>query len=156
MVLDTLTTADRVELLELYARSVMLLELGRCEEWAHLFESHALVQCHGVCEQSAVQCFRGRDELLIFGRRIICGDFDISARRIAPPRRCHHLLSNVSLFGEGPRYALGYAYLIVTSRGGVEPPRWLASGMFSDHLSKCAAGWRFESRTFTADCAGSL
>jgi hypothetical protein len=32
MVLDALSVSDRVNLLELYARSVMLIELGRARE----------------------------------------------------------------------------------------------------------------------------
>ena len=153
MVLDTLTGADRVELLELYSRSVMLLDLNRCEEWARLFEPQALLQSNGTSDESRIQYFEGHDELLKFGRRIILGECDITGRRVMPPLRCRPLISNVSLFGQGPRSALGHAYLLVTSSGGVDAPRWLFGGMYSDRLRKCAAGWRFESRTFTADCA---
>ena len=47
MWLDTLNTADRVNLLELYARSVMLIELGRAADWVDLFDPYALVRCTG-------------------------------------------------------------------------------------------------------------
>jgi hypothetical protein len=44
MVLDALSISDRVNLLELYARSVMLIELGRPREWAELFAPQGWAQ----------------------------------------------------------------------------------------------------------------
>src|SRR6267154_464504 len=70
MEIDSLTPYDRVQLLEVYARSVMLLELGRCTEWADLFLPQALVRCAGASEQAPVE-FKGRDALLALGRRLM-------------------------------------------------------------------------------------
>jgi SnoaL-like protein len=155
MMLDSLTPYDRVQLLEVYARSVMLLELGRCAEWADLFLPQALVRCPGTGDNASVQ-FKGRDELLVLGRRLMLGEFDVAAGRLVPPLRCRHLLNNITLFGGEPQGASGYAFLTVTTVGGREPPRWLASGKYSDRLRRCAAGcWRFESRTFIPDTAAS-
>jgi hypothetical protein len=145
MVLDTLTPADRVNLLELYARSVMLLDLGRCEEWAELFEPRAFVRC-------GHQQFTGHDELVNLGRRMMVGDFYLGGGCATLPLRCRHLLSNVCLFGEVSRCASGYAHVTLISTAGGEPPRWLASGIYSDRLRRCASAcWRFESRALTAD-----
>jgi hypothetical protein len=155
VILDSLSAGDRVQLLEVYARSVMLLELGRCEEWADLFSPQALVRCAGAREQAPVE-FKGRNELLVLGRRLMLGEFDVAVGCLAPPLRCRHLMSNITLFGDEARHASGYGFLTVTTIGGREPPRWLASGRYSDRLFKCPAGcWRFESRTFIPDSASA-
>ncbi len=170
MWLDTLTASDRVNLLELYSRSIMLLELGRCHDWVDLFEPSARVRCSGPADstrpadgthpadRASAECsrvlrqFRGRAELLELARRMISGELDLAAGPLNPPVRCRHTLSNLSLFGEGVDGATGYAHLTVTSVGGAEPPRWLASGIYRDTLRKCGAGcWQFETRVLTAD-----
>jgi hypothetical protein len=75
MILDSLSGLDRVQLLEVYARSVMLLELGRCAEWVELFLPDARVSCAGRAEGGAE--FRGREALLGLGRRMASGEFDV-------------------------------------------------------------------------------
>ena len=153
MILDSLTALDRVQLLEVYARSVMLLDLGRCAEWADLFLPDALVRCTCTDARASTQ-FKGREELLALGRRLMLGEFDLAVGRLVPPLRCRHLLSNITLFESERRGASGYAFLTVTTVGGPEPGRRLASGKYLDRLHKSAAGcWRFASRTFIADSA---
>jgi hypothetical protein len=153
MVLDTLTAYDRVQLLEVYARSVMLLELGRCAEWVDLFLPNALVRCAGTGKRASGQ-FKGRDELLALGRRLMLGEFDVAVGCLVPPSRCRHLLGNITLFGTDTRHALGYGFLTVTTIGGSEPPRWLGSGRYSDRLYKSSGGcWQFENRMFIPDNA---
>jgi hypothetical protein len=147
--LDTLNTADRVNLLELYGRSVMLLELGRACQWADLFTPTALLRCGS-------RQFKGRAELLELAQRMIAGEFDLAAGPLTPPVRCRHTLSDVSLFADGAG-AAGFAHLNVSAVGDGDAPRWLASGVYSDKLSKCGAGcWRFDSRVLTASGAVSL
>jgi hypothetical protein len=152
MVIDSLTAYDRVQLLEIYARSVMFLELGRYyEEWAQLFIPDALVSCPEFGSRLGVQ-FNGTKEQVAFARRLASGEFDLAVGRLVPPLQCRHLVSNITLFGTEPQGASAYALATVTAVGGPEPPRWLASGRYSDRLSKSAAGcWRFQSRTFTPD-----
>jgi hypothetical protein len=148
--LDTLSTADRVNLLELYGRSVMLLELGRSSDWVDLFVPHALLRCGS-------QQFRGRAELLEFAQRMVAGQFDLAVGYLTPPVRCRHSLSDVSLFADGAGRASGFAHLTVSAVGDAGTPRWLASGMYSDKLSKCGAGcWRFDSRVLTSGSATTL
>jgi len=153
MWLDTLNTADRVNLLELYGRSVMLLELGRADEWVDLFEPYALVRCAGGSPP-----FQGRAALLTVARRMIAGEFDLAAGVMTPPLHCRHSLTDISLFSHGAQgMAKGYAHLAVTAAADAGPPRWLASGMYSDELRKCAGGcWLFESRVLTVDRTASL
>jgi len=148
--LDTLNTGDRVNLLELYGRSVMLLELRRAADWVELFDPYALVRCAGGSQQ-----FKGRAELLELARRMIAGEFDLAAGVMTPPSPCRHALTDISLFSGGADGgATGYAHLTVTAADGTGPPRWLASGMYSDRLHKCGAGcWRFESRVLTVNAA---
>src|SRR5262249_11382268 len=102
MVLDTLTAADRVNLLELYARSSMLLDLGHCKEWSDLFEPDAIVRCSGGPQ------FAGRDELLRLARDTIEGTSNLALMRPSSPVNCRHTLTSVSLFAEGTRAAIGY------------------------------------------------
>jgi len=147
--LDTLNTADRVNLLELYGRSVMLLELGRAAEWADLFIPNAILRCGS-------QQLKGRANLLDLGQRMIAGEFDLAVGPLTPPVRCHHSLSDVSLFADGAG-AAGFAHLNVSAVGDGGAPRWLVSGMYSDKLSKCGSGcWRFDSRVLTVGAAVSL
>jgi len=152
MWLDTLNTADRVNLLELYGRSVMLIELGRADEWVDLFEPYALVRCAGGSQQ-----FKGRAELLKIARQMIAGEFDLAAGAMTPPLHCRHTLTDISLFSHGTQgIAKGYAHLAVTA-SDAGAPRWLASGMYADELRKCAGGcWLFESRVLTVDRTASL
>ena len=146
MWLDTLNTADRVNLLELYGRSVMLLELGRAAEWADLFASHALLRC---CSQQ----FKGRAELLNLARRMIEGEFDLAVGHLTAPARCRHTLSDVCLFASGEAGAEGFAHLNVFA-ADVSAPRLLFSGMYSDQLSRCGTGcWQFVSRVLTTSTA---
>jgi hypothetical protein len=148
MWLDTLNTADRVNLLELYGRSVMLIELGRAAEWVELFEPHALVRCARGSQQ-----FKGRAELLKVARQMIAGEFDLAAGLLAPPSHCRHTLTDISLFSDGAQgTAKGYAHLAVTAAGEAGSPRWVASGVYTDQLHKCGGGcWVFASRVLTVD-----
>jgi len=150
MWLDTLNATDRVTLLELYGRSVMLLELGRASEWVDLFVPNALLRCGS-------HQFQGHADLLDLARRTIAGEFDLAAGPQIPAARCHHSLSDVSLFADGLHHASGFAHLNVLAVGAAGAPRWLAFGVYSDRLGKCASGcWRFASRTLTADGAASV
>jgi SnoaL-like domain len=166
--IDTLNTADRVNLLELYSRSVMLLELGRAADWVDLFELYAQVSCGKpltarvtgnpphirVADKPAgARQFKGRAELLELGRRIIAGEFDLAAGDLKTPARIRHSLSDISLFADGAQgTATGYAHLTVTLAGCPDPARWIASGTYADRLRRCGAGcWRFESRVLTVD-----
>jgi SnoaL-like domain len=156
VITDSLSADDRSQLLEIYARSVMFLELGRCKEWADLFDPQALVLCTDAKERAPLQ-FKGRNELLMLGKRVMLAEFEIALEGLASPLRCRHTLSNIMLFGGEPRRASGYALVNVTTVGGNEAPRWLGSWIYSDTFHKCSAGcWRFESRKFTADPAITL
>jgi SnoaL-like domain len=149
MILDSLSGLDRVHLLEVYARSVMLPELGRSAEWVELFLPEAQVRCGEAGE------FKGREALGALARRLANGEFDLALGGLAPPLRTRHLLSNITLSSTDSRRASGHAVVTVTSIGGPEPPRWLASGRYTDHFAKGAEGcWRFERRMYIADRAG--
>jgi SnoaL-like domain len=153
---DVLNTADRVTLLELYARSVMLLELGRAVDWADLFGLNAQVCCAGPASArvgdtaAGTRQFKGRTELLELARRMIAGEFDLAVGVVKTPARLRHSLSDISLFADGvPGAARGYAHVTVTLVGRTG---WVASGLYTDHLCRCSAGcWRFESRVLTVD-----
>jgi hypothetical protein len=152
MVLDSLSGADRANLQELYARSVMLLDLGRSEEWVNLFDSRATLECVTPPGNTAPIRFTGREELLRLARNTIAGTFSLALGALDPPISCHHILSNICLYCDASRNVHGYAHLLVTSRSGTQPPRWLAAGILTDRLYKCASGcWLFASRSFSTD-----
>jgi hypothetical protein len=147
MILDSLASSDRVQLLELYGRGVTVLDLGRPKDWAHVFLPDAVLECGG----SKAQQFKGREELLALGRRMMFGEFEIALGSAPPSRR--HFLNNISLFHVGQSQAFGCATLAVIGIGG-EAPRWLATGTYSDRLYKTSNGcWCFRSRTFVPDGA---
>jgi hypothetical protein len=153
MVLDSLTTSDRVNLLELYARSVMLIELGQCTEWAELFVPQGSIVCEAHNGPTG-RSFKGRDQLIELGRHMIAGEFDLTVGPLTPTVCCRRVLTDISLFAHGTSAALGFAHLTVTSISGQESPRWIASGLFRDLLSKSGSGcWRFESRTYVPEGA---
>jgi len=151
MVLDSLTAADRAQLHELYARSLMLPELGRLKEWVALFDPHAALRCRG-------QEFKGREELIRLGELIASHRFDIAvgelshgAGEVGRPSRLRHSITNLCLFEEDAHHVSGVAQVLVLSVGAGEP-QWIASGTYSDRLHKCSSGcWCFQSRIFTAD-----
>lgn len=164
MWVDVLNTADRVNLLELYARSVMLLELGRAADWVDLFGLNAQVCCaepasDGVGDRVGDKApgprqFKGRTELLELARRMIAGEFDLATGVLQSPTRFRHSLSDISLFADGAQAtARGYAHLTVTLAGRTG---WVASGTYTDRLCRCSGGcWRFESRVLTVDGVGA-
>jgi len=154
MVLDTLSSGDRAQLIELYARSVMLLHLHRYAQWTELFDPQVVVQ--SVRAGAATERYTGRDELLALSHRMARGEFDLALGHLVPPLLTSHSLSNITLFDERRGHALGYAFLTVTTVAGADPPRWLASGLYTDHFFKCPAGcWRFVRRVLQTDAKHS-
>jgi SnoaL-like domain len=152
MVLDSLRADDRAQLHELYARSVVFLELGRCKQWVELFDPRAVVRCvHDDGGHFVAHQFKGRDELLRLAERILRGQFDIATGELIQRSRIRHFLGSICLSEEGPGHASGMAQVAVMSIEAGRP-RWMASGSYADHLVKGGSGcWRFQSRTFTAD-----
>jgi hypothetical protein len=158
MVLDTLSVADRVNLLELYARSVMLIELGRTREWTELFVQEGWARCASAPDEPLNRPFKGRAQLLDLARQMAAGEFDLATGQLTPATPCRRVLTDISLFSQGTGSALGFAHLTMTSMATREPPRWIASGLYHDRLGRNATGcWQFQSRTFVADgCAAAL
>jgi hypothetical protein len=152
VIIDALSTGDRVHLLELYARAEVLLELGHFKEWASLFEPQATVRCVRSGDALVIEeAFSGRDEIIKLGQRICLGQFDLGAGELVPPSRCRRFVSNISLSKDGMGRASGRALLAAIAIG-TSDPRWISSGMYSDQLTKSASGcWRFASRNFARD-----
>ena len=149
MILDSLAPTDRVQLHELYGRSVMLLELGRCKEWAELFEPSAVFQCASTAGKSE---FKGHADLLRLAQQITSGEFDLALGPTHAASNNRHLLHNICFFQEGLHHVRSYAHVSVMSIKSGEPPHFLASGLYADRLSKCGSGcWRFAARYFTLD-----
>jgi hypothetical protein len=152
--MDSITAADRVHLLEVYARSVMLLELEDFTRWAGLFVPSVVVERvaapHGSGD-SSFQC-RGRDALLAL---VAGGEFDVALGRSVV--RYRHVVHSICLFGDAPRDVRGYAQVTlvpcgVGGGGGLDLSRGWVTGRYSDHLHKSMCGsWQFVSRSFAAD-----
>jgi hypothetical protein len=144
-----LSAGDRVQIHELYARSVMLLELGRGSDWVALFTPLAMLRCGLSGEE-----YRGREALLKLAKHLTGGDFDVALGEVSTPLPRRHHLSNVTIFESSPGHAASHAFVTVTEIADSETPRRLASGRWDDQLAKCSTGcWQFTSRIFIPDRA---
>ena len=131
---------------------MILSELGRVKEWVELFEPQATLRCLQTDAGRIVEYrFVGRADLTRLGEQIARGEFDVAVGEFARTSRLRHVIGNVCLFAGGTRRASGIAQVVVVSVGSGEP-RWIASGTYTDQLTKCSAGcWRIQSRSYTSD-----
>lgn len=131
----SLTSADRMEIHELYARCALAFDSGEAEGFASLFTSD------GTFGVAGHDPFRGRDQLVAYVKR----------RFEEAPGMSHHV-SNV-VIDETPDGAMGHAYGMIL---GTEPDGRVSVrnlGTYADRLVRAESGWRFASRSFEARLA---
>ena len=129
----TLDVADRLDILDLYARYSVLFDTGQAEAWADLFTPDGTFFIVGG------PSLYGTAELEPFAER-----------RYRDTPGIRHIVSNVIVepAGDGAR---GSAYVVVL--GGVDDgaaTQILTLGGYDDRLARTESGWRFESRTYCA------
>jgi hypothetical protein len=85
------------------------------------------------------------------GAELTCGRDDLCAFASALPDGIRHVVSNMSIDGEGDR-ATARAYLQVWATPAMAgEARILVSGIYEDALERGHDGWRFVSRVLTYD-----
>ena len=133
----TLTTADRVEIRDLYNRYNHYIDnvKDNGDAFAGLFTEDAVFETN-----IAVGTRTGHDELARLAREVG------SSTKVSPG----HLVYNI-VIDPSPEGAVGSAYYGVTVRPheeGNEARGW-GWGIYTDRLVKTADGWRFKYRKYT-------
>ena len=133
----TLTTADYVEIRQLYNRYNHYIDNVKDEgrAFASLFTEDAVFETN-----IAVGTRTGHDELARLAREVG------SATKVSPG----HLAYNI-LIDPSPEGAIGSAYYGITVRPheeGSEVRGW-GWGIYTDRLVKTAEGWKFKYRKYT-------
>jgi hypothetical protein len=126
---QTLSTADYVEIEQLYAKYNHAIDGGDGKAWADTFTAD------GVFRKTTV----GRDALVGFVE-----NFSKSSRG-----GFRHWNSNLTIVGT-PEGADGSVYLMLWNVG-VKPQAIVTTGTYIDKLVKTPAGWRFKSRDIKGD-----
>lgn len=126
----TLSTEDRLEIQELYARYNHALDFGDASGWAGCFTPDGVFA-------SPNGSFTGSEQLQQFANGF--------AERMTGRHWTNNLVIDPA--GEG---ATGKCYLMLyrLAEGG---PSILTTGVYNDELVRTAAGWRFSKRTVVAD-----
>jgi hypothetical protein len=136
-VTGTLTTADYVEIRELYNRYNHYIDNAKDNGWAfaRLFTEDAVFETN-----IAVGTRKGHEELAKLAREVG------SATKVKP----NHLVTNI-VIDPSPEGAVGSAYygVIVAPHQEGKEASAKSWGIYNDRLVKTPAGWRFKSRKFT-------
>lgn len=127
----SLSSADRVEIHELYARYAMHFDGGDARAWAALFSESGRFF---LPDQPPVT---GRDALEAFARE-----------RIAQAPGIRHFTTNIAV-DDGADGPIGHAYTLVVSKRPGEPLQLRTLGDYADELENDDGSWHFRSRRFT-------
>jgi hypothetical protein len=125
-----LSTEDRLDIQDLYARYNHAIDSGNGDAWAATFTPD------GVFE-SAQGTQTGSESLKQF------------ASGFASRLKGRHWINNL-VMDEAPGGANGSCYLVLYNLGG-EKPSILATAIYNDELTKTASGWRFAKRVVNGD-----
>lgn len=126
---QTLSTADYIEIEQLYAKYNHAIDNGDGKAWADTFTAD------GVFRKTTV----GHDALVAFVE-----NFSKSSRG-----GFRHWNSNLTIVGT-PEGADGSVYLMLWNVG-VKPQAIVTTGTYIDKLVKTPAGWRFKNRDIKGD-----
>jgi 3-phenylpropionate/cinnamic acid dioxygenase small subunit len=136
-----LSTADRVALLDLYSRSVRLIDDGDNERWAALFTADGVFE-RKVSPMPGIEAVRieGAAALAEFGRGV----------RARGAGRHRHWLSGILLDGSAEE-ADGSCYFAVLDAAGPGRTTILGTGVYRDRWVRDGAGWRLHYRLAVPD-----
>ncbi len=128
-----LSVADRLEIQELYARYNHAIDSGNGQAWARCFTADGTFT-------SGSGSFSGSEQLAAF------------ATGFAARVKGRHWTNNLVLDADGEG-ATGTCYLaLLRLTPGEKPPAAImTTAVYTDRLARAAEGWRFSSRTVTAD-----
>lgn len=126
-----LSTDDRVEITQLYAKYNFSLDFGDSAGWAATFTDDGVFA-------SGPNTFTGTEQLKGF------------ADGFASRMKARHWTNNL-VIEDGASGAAGKCYLVLYKLGDEGGPSILTSGVYNDELTKTASGWRFKSRKVTPD-----
>jgi ketosteroid isomerase-like protein len=133
-----LTTADIIEIEQLYAKYNHALDSGDADAWAGCYVAD------GVFTTNVQGSFAGAEKLKGFAKSWTASDG--GARR--------HLVSNLIITGSGAG-ADGKVYLELLNLRA-KPTAVAATGIYTDTLVKTKDGWRFKTRTLQVDTPATL
>jgi hypothetical protein len=125
-----LSTEDRLDIQELYARYNHAIDSGNGDAWAATFTPDGIFE-------SAQGIQTGSDSLKQF------------ASGFASRLKGRHWINNL-VVDEAPGGAKGSCYLVLYNLGG-EKPSILTTAIYNDQLTKTAGGWRFSKRVVKGD-----
>ncbi len=137
----TLSTQDRLEIHELYARYCHYFDAGEADRWAELYTPNATFVAEATGTAPARE-LRGTAELAALVRN---GHQDAYAKR-----RIRHEITNIVVEGTETG-ARGNAYWMVVRVGDNQPPQVTITGRYVDELVRGADGWRFQSKRILRD-----
>jgi hypothetical protein len=126
----TLSTEDRLDIQELYARYNHAIDSGNGAAWAATFTADGTFK-------SGPMDFAGAEALTKFGSSL--------TDRMKP----RHWTNNL-VVDEAANGATGSCYLVLYNLGG-EKPAIATTGIYRDELTKTVGGWRFSARTVHPD-----
>ena len=122
-----LSTADRLEILELVARYNHTMDGRDAEAWAACFTPD------GVFDGGPRLQAEGRAGLVAFMERLIARDIPAL-----------HWVNNIVIEGAGDAARMTLYLLVIDLRG--DAPRPSHFGVYHDELTRTAEGWRFRKR----------
>jgi hypothetical protein len=127
-----LTTEDRIEIGELYARYNQSMDMKDPQAWAATFTAD------GAFDAGAAGTATGTESLV-----------ELASGMARSGRQMRHWVNNL-IVSESDSGATGKAYLALfaVGEGG---PQLSTTGLYEDELVKTADGWRFKARKFTVD-----
>ena len=130
-----LTTADYLEIQQLYSRYNHFIDSGKDNGYAYA----RLFTSDGVFETTVAGTHQGHDALARFAMGV-AGVTEV---------RPNHMAYNV-MIDPSPEGAVGSAYFIMMRPGEPGQPAAMGTrGIYNDRFVKTAEGWRFQYRKFT-------
>ena len=128
-----LTSADRIEIMELASRYNHAIDHRHAEDWADLFTDDGKFMAYGECRA------QGRAQLVAYIHTAA-----------AAGHKSRHWTSNAVIEGDGATARLKLYVMAIDISEGIRP---YIMGEYDDSLVKVGGGWKFKERNVTL-CAG--
>ena len=126
-----LTSSDRLEILDLYARYARSFDEADADAYAMTFTSD------GLFHRPSSPLLSGRDQLR-----------DLVKERAKQSPGIRHVTTNILLDPDSDHIVLGSAYVIVLRCGEDGLLRLFNAGIYTDEISNKEGPWRFQVRRY--------